>query len=63
MKRFIFSPEDIKYSHNQNPERYICNQSVNPTPDKMTRIIGNVTCKNCINILMNRTLVVTEYRG
>lgn len=55
MKYFVFEP------YEKDVLRYICNQAVNPSCDKMTRIIGKVSCKNCINILMNRTLVVIDY--
>ncbi len=31
--------------------RYLCNQAVSITPDKITAIKGKVTCKNCLRIL------------
>ena len=34
--------------HNQ---RYLCNQAVNPTPEKLAIMFEKITCKNCLRIL------------
>lgn len=31
--------------------RYLCIRAVNPTPEKTTKFISKVTCKNCLEIL------------
>ncbi|MFW6007818.1 MAG: hypothetical protein ACOCP8_01025 [archaeon] len=34
--------------HYRFNERYLCNQAVNPTPEKFAKTKEEVTCKNCI---------------
>lgn len=45
----------------RTPSRYLCNQAVYTLEYKSTRMIKKVTCKNCIHILMNKTLVIKDY--
>ncbi len=36
-----------------NKKRYLCNQAVDPSFNKGTRINYNVTCKNCLRGINN----------
>lgn len=47
-------PIIMHYPVKRDKVRYLCNQAVSVTPDKITVMRGRVTCKNCLKILRRK---------